>query len=120
MALFEDAFKGSNLWVGIGLAVAAPIILPAVGAVARPLVKTAIKGYLAAMDTLIPLATTATAHAGDMVTGVREGITSVITEAREEYQSGSLGSAGSSAPEAKPERQRKAEKEKAEKPETAT
>jgi hypothetical protein len=121
MALLEDVFKGSNLWVGIGLAVAAPVIFPAVGAVARPLAKTAIKGYLAAMDTLVPLATVATSRVGDMVSGAREQITSVITEAREEYQAGGMTAAGSTTPETKPERSRtKAEKEpKAEKLETA-
>lgn len=72
MALLEDTFKGSNFWIGIGIAVAVPLILPALGAVARPLAKTAIKGYFAAVDALTPVAAGTTMRLGNVLTGARD------------------------------------------------
>ena len=44
-------FKGgSGFLAGIGVALAAPIVSPVVGKVARPLAKAAIKGYLSAVE----------------------------------------------------------------------
>jgi Protein of unknown function (DUF5132) len=50
MGLLEDAFKGwTGLAVGLGVAYVAPAVLPAVGAVTRPLVKGVMKtGFMAA------------------------------------------------------------------------
>ena len=54
MALFEDVLKGS--WgaalVGVGVALVAPTVLPAVGAALRPLAKSAIKGGVMLYDTV--------------------------------------------------------------------
>jgi hypothetical protein len=54
MALLEDGLKGAvpSIMVILGVALAAPIVLPAVAAVSRPLAKTLIKGYLALADTI--------------------------------------------------------------------
>jgi|SRR5262245_37401470 len=52
MALFEDVFVGwgSGALVGVGAVVAAPIVLPRVGALLRPVAKGLIKGYFAVTD----------------------------------------------------------------------
>jgi hypothetical protein len=46
MALFEDMFKGagvSGLAIGIGAAILAPTLLPAIGRIARPAAKAVLK-----------------------------------------------------------------------------
>ncbi|HYQ92062.1 MAG TPA: hypothetical protein VES89_08295 [Candidatus Competibacteraceae bacterium] len=55
MALLEDLVESPNLWIGIGVALAAPVVLPVIGAVVRPLTKAAIKGYLATAEALTPV-----------------------------------------------------------------
>ena len=54
MGWLDDALSGwgTTVLVGIGVAVAAPILLPAVGAVIRPVTKGLIKGGLALADSL--------------------------------------------------------------------
>ncbi len=50
MALFEDMFKGagaSGLAIGIGAALVAPVLLPALGRVVRPAAKVALKTGMA-------------------------------------------------------------------------
>jgi hypothetical protein len=65
MALLDDGFKGAvpSIMVVLGVALAAPIVLPAVAAVSRPLAKTLIKGYLALADTVKEYA----AEAGEQI-----------------------------------------------------
>lgn len=65
MALFDDGLKGSvpSILVVLGVALAAPIVLPAVAAVSRPLAKTLIKGYLTLADTVKEYA----AEAGEQI-----------------------------------------------------
>jgi galactitol-specific phosphotransferase system IIC component len=52
MALFDDFFGngiasvGTGLLVGLGAMVLAPVVLPVLGAVAKPVAKAAIKGGL--------------------------------------------------------------------------
>ena len=52
MALFDDVLEGwgTNVLIGVGVALAAPIILPAIAAAFRPLAKALIKGYFALAD----------------------------------------------------------------------
>ena len=54
MALFDDVFSGwgTTVLIGVGVALAAPALLPAVGAVARPVAKGLIKGSLYLVDSL--------------------------------------------------------------------
>jgi len=54
MALWEDMVLGwgSGALVGVGAMVAAPIVLPRVGALLRPVAKGLIKGYFTVADTL--------------------------------------------------------------------
>jgi predicted tellurium resistance membrane protein TerC len=73
MALFEDVLKGS--WgvalVGVGVALVAPTVLPAVGAVLRPLAKSAIKGGVMLYDTVKETIAEAGEQVTDMVAEVR-------------------------------------------------
>jgi hypothetical protein len=51
MAMFEDMFKGSGvpgLAIGIGAAVLAPVVLPAIGRAMRPVAKAIIKTGISA------------------------------------------------------------------------
>ena len=52
MSWYKDVVKGSlpSLAVGIGVALLAPIVLPAIAAVFRPLVKGVVKGGLTVAD----------------------------------------------------------------------
>src|SRR5262249_44407299 len=62
MALFEDLALGSvtsSALIGLGLVVAAPVLVPVVGAVVRPVVRLALQGGLAAYDAAATLVTTA-------------------------------------------------------------
>ncbi len=73
MALFEDMLKGS--WgvalVGVGVALVAPTVLPAVGAAIRPLAKSAIKGGVLLYDTVKESIAEAGEQVNDMVAEVR-------------------------------------------------
>ena len=53
MALFKG--PGPMILIGIGAAVAAPVMIPALAAVARPLAKGAVKGLLLVTDQVTEL-----------------------------------------------------------------
>lgn len=69
MATFDDGLKGAvpSILVVLGVALAAPIVLPAVAAVSRPLAKTMIKGYLALADTVKEYAAEAGENISDLL-----------------------------------------------------
>jgi len=93
MALFEDITKGgsSTLLLGIGVAIVAPIALPAFGSMVRPLAKTFVKGGVMLYDAVRgPIA-----EAG-------EQFNDLTTEARAEL----AGSAGTKEASAGPPRER--------------
>jgi hypothetical protein len=73
MALMNDGLKGAvpSILVVLGVAMAAPIVLPAVAAVSRPLAKTLIKGYLVLADTIKEFAAEAGEQVSDLVAEVR-------------------------------------------------
>jgi hypothetical protein len=54
MALLEDMVLGwgSGALISVGAVVAAPLVLPRIGALLRPVVKGLMKGYFAVTDTL--------------------------------------------------------------------
>ena len=54
MAFYDDLLKGygPSLAVGIGVALVAPVILPAVASIFRPLVKGAVRGGLTLADSI--------------------------------------------------------------------
>lgn len=78
MAPFDDGLKGAfpSLLVVLGVALAAPIVLPAVAAVSRPLAKTLIKGYLALADTAKEFAAEAGEHVSDLMAECKAEYTS--------------------------------------------
>ncbi len=73
MGLFEDGLKGStgSILVILGVALAAPIVLPAVASVSRPLAKTLIRGYLALADTVKEFAAEAQEQVSDLMAEVK-------------------------------------------------
>jgi hypothetical protein len=62
---------------GLGAALAAPIILPAAGAVVRPLAKATIWGFLVASDKM-----------KEMFAETREQMNDLVAEVRSEYSDG--------------------------------
>ncbi len=78
MALF-DATKGwgGGVLIGIGAAIAAPVIIPATAAVVRPIAKGLIWGVLAAADKL-----------KETVAETREQMNDLVAEVRAEYDNG--------------------------------
>jgi hypothetical protein len=81
MALFEDGLSGStkSILVILGVALAAPIVLPAVASVSRPLAKTLIRGYLALADTVKEFSAEAQEQVGDLVAEVKAERTASTT-----------------------------------------
>jgi hypothetical protein len=73
MGLFDDGLKTSvpSILVVLGVALAAPIVLPAVAAVSRPLAKSLIRGYLVLADTVKEFAAEAGEQVSDIVAEVK-------------------------------------------------
>ena len=69
---------GGPLLIGLGVVVVAPVVLPIIGGLLRPVAKTAIKGGLYVADTV----------QGYLPGGEQQGEISVI-EAQVEYKAGS-------------------------------
>jgi hypothetical protein len=69
MGLLDDTFKGpaGSILVILGVALAAPIVLPAVASISRPLAKTLIKGYLALADSVKEYAAEAQEQVSDLI-----------------------------------------------------
>jgi hypothetical protein len=78
MAVLEDLFEGwgTSTLVGLGVLVAAPVLLPTVEAVLRPVVKTLMKGSYWVVDSVL----------GIVAEGSDE-LRELTAEARAEYRS---------------------------------
>jgi hypothetical protein len=74
MGVVEDAMEGGvpRVLVGLGLAVAAPIVLPAVSAGARPLAKSLVKGFMTVAGGMRELVAEAREQMSDLMAEVRE------------------------------------------------
>lgn len=96
MALLEDGLSGStkSILVIMGVVLAAPIVLPAVASVSRPLAKTLIRGYLALVDTVKEFSAEAQEQVGDLVAEVR-------AERTAEMAAAAAGAAASAAGKSK-------------------
>ena len=68
---------GGGMLIGVGAAIAAPVILPAAAAVVRPLAKGLIWGYFAATDKF-----------KEAVAETREQMNDLVAEAKAEYTDG--------------------------------
>ena len=68
MAWLKHVAKGymPSLAVGIGVALLAPVILPAVASVFRPLMKGAVKGVFTLADTVKELTASTGEHVADL------------------------------------------------------
>jgi hypothetical protein len=84
MALLDDVLKvgAPAILVGVGAVLVAPLVLPAVGSVARPLAKGAVKGYLALADS-----------AKEMFAEASEQWSDLVAEARAEHSEGAPAAA---------------------------
>jgi hypothetical protein len=74
MALFEDLTLGSaasSTLLGLGLLVAAPLLVPVVGAIVRPVVRLGVQGGVVAYDAMAALVTSAGEELNRMVADVR-------------------------------------------------
>src|SRR5256885_1716670 len=80
MALFDDVFEGfgsswtSNILVGIGIALVAPVVVQALAAGMRPLVKAMIKGGITVYDKGTEMFAEAGEQLSDLVAEVRSEI----------------------------------------------
>jgi esterase/lipase len=83
VALFDDGLKGptGSILVILGVALAAPIVLPAVASVSRPLAKTLIRGYLTLADTVKEFTAEAQEQVSDLMAEVKAERTAATTEA---------------------------------------
>jgi multisubunit Na+/H+ antiporter MnhC subunit len=90
MALIEDMFKGGvpALLVGVGVALAAPILLPAAATGARPLAKALIKGALVVGDSV-----------KEVVAEAGEQLSDLVAEVRAERTSNGTTTAGTTEPD---------------------
>ena len=79
MAMLDGVTKGwgGGLLIGVGAALAAPVILPAAGAVVRPVAKGLIWGALLAGDKL-----------KELFAETREQMNDLVAEVRSEYGDG--------------------------------
>lgn len=85
MASLDDLFSGwgTTVLIGVGVALAAPALLPVVGAVVRPVAKGLIKGGLYLADTLQEVVAESGEQLSDLVAEVKaERATTIITETK--------------------------------------
>jgi hypothetical protein len=86
MALLDDMLKGGlpGLLLGIGVTLAAPVLLPAASTGARPLAKALIKGGLVVAATVREVVAEAGEQLSDLVAEVQEERAGATTEQRTE------------------------------------
>jgi hypothetical protein len=76
MALLDDVFSGwgPTVLIGVGVALVAPALIPAAGAVVRPVAKELIKGGLLVVDSV-----------RELLAEGQEQLSDLTAEARAEY-----------------------------------
>jgi hypothetical protein len=81
MAALDDLFSGwgTTVLIGLGVALAAPTLLPTVGAVIRPVAKGLIKGGLYIADSLQELVAEGSEQVSDLVAEVKAERAAAIT-----------------------------------------
>jgi hypothetical protein len=84
MALLDDMLTGGipGVLIGIGVALAAPVVLPAAAAGAKPLAKALIKGGFVVVDTVREVVAEAGEQLSDIVAEVQDERTSATAEQR--------------------------------------
>jgi hypothetical protein len=93
MAFWENGIKGTipTLLIGVGVALAAPIVLPAAAAGLRPLTKTLIKGGLYVADSV-----------KELMSEAGEQLSDLVAEARAEQAAEAAAPAAAATTEVKP------------------
>jgi hypothetical protein len=88
MALLDDVLPGwgTAVLIGVGVALAAPVLLPAAGAIVRPVAKGLIKGGLFVADSL-----------KELVAEGQEQLSDLVAEARAEYAAGATATSATAA-----------------------
>lgn len=73
MAIWENMWKGymPNIVLGVGVALVAPVVLPAVAALMRPLAKGVIKGGLVLTDKMKEMTAEGSEQVSDLVAEVK-------------------------------------------------
>jgi len=94
MALISG--KGSGLLVGLGVVIAAPILLPVLARAARPLAKLAVRGVMTVSDYVSETA----AHAHEQMKDLVAEVEAERKQAAEEKPGGPAGEQATSKPEA--------------------
>jgi hypothetical protein len=96
VALLEDGLSGStkSILVILGVALAAPIVLPAVASISRPLAKTLIKGYLVLADAAREFGAEAQEQVSDLVAEVRAERTADLAAAAAGAAASAAGATG--------------------------
>ena len=96
MALLEDGLSGStkSILIILGVALAAPIVLPAVASISRPLAKALIKGYLVLADAAKEFGAEAQEQVSDLVAEVRAERTADLAAAAAGAAAGAASAAG--------------------------
>jgi Protein of unknown function (DUF5132) len=86
MALLDDMLKGGlpGVLVGVGVALAAPVLLPAAASGVRPLAKALIKGGFVVAATVREVVAEAGEQLSDLVAEVQEESASAATASRTE------------------------------------
>ncbi len=92
MAILDGVVKGwgGGLLIGVGAALVAPVLLPAAGAVVRPVAKGLIWGALLAGDKV-----------KELFAETREQMNDLVAEVRSEYTDGAASPSTVSATEAR-------------------
>jgi Protein of unknown function (DUF5132) len=82
MALLDDMLKGGlpGVLVGVGVALAAPVLLPAAAGGVRPLAKALIKGGLLVVTTVREVVAEAGEQLSDLVAEVQEENAGAVAE----------------------------------------
>ena len=83
MALLEDLFKGGNIVTGLAIGIGAAVLAPAVIPALRPLAKSVIKAGLVAYD-----------QGRAMLAELNERTGDIVAEAREELEHSGATTAG--------------------------
>ena len=86
MALFDNLFNGGvpGILLGVGVALAAPVLLPAVATGARPLAKVLIRGGVVVADTVREVVAEAGEQLSDLVAEVQAERTNSTAQPRQE------------------------------------
>lgn len=91
MALIDDIFKGSTvqgLAIGIGVTILAPVVVPAVTAVLRPLAKGAIKTGIIGYEKGREIAVGAGSSVGSFYSKAKAEVDDLVATARAELEEG--------------------------------